>query len=115
VILLLSKIRKGILIENQSEFLCLYLLRFIIFQPQNFNKMKSMKRLSGIYLLFAAFLFTGCPNEEEDTPLDVPEPWPEGMNVYVSGFEDVQQNPIARLWKTVKRKTLPAFPVAQFV
>jgi predicted heme/steroid binding protein len=55
-------------------------------------------------IIFACFavsiIFAGC--EDNKDPLDNPEEleqWPEGLNVYVAGFEEIQDNPAARLWK----------------
>ena len=55
---------------------------------------------SGYCLLFAAILLTGCPKDPTtpDNPEELEE-WPEGQNVYVAGFEKIQDNSVARLWK----------------
>jgi hypothetical protein len=61
-----------------------------------FNKV----RLSVVCLLIGAALFTGCrDNPDENNPPDDPEEWTDGQNVYVTGFETVQKNSVARLWK----------------
>jgi len=58
-----------------------------------------MKRKIIFICLLVSSLFTGCPKEG---PLDDPEEfgnWPAGQNVYTAGFENIQNNPVARVWK----------------
>jgi len=62
-------------------------------------------------LLFTGMLFFCCdpklPEEpEEPEKSEEPEEWPKGQNVYVAGFENVQDNPVARVWKNGKLENL---------
>ena len=66
-----------------------------------FNKIK----LSSFNLLFAALFFVGCDPNENISP-DEPGEWPEGQDVYVAGFEDVEGNSVARLWKNGEMQNL---------
>jgi len=64
-----------------------------------FHKVK----LSSIYLLFAALLFSGCGSKEDnppDDPEDDMEEYTVGQNVFASGFEnEAHSNPLAKVWK----------------
>ena len=56
-------------------------------------------KLSSFSLLLAALLFAGCDHKDKLEPEQNGQEWPDGLNVYVAGFENVQNNPVARLWK----------------
>ena len=66
-----------------------------------FNKVKLLR----IWLPLAMLLLWSCESSlpEESNNL---EEWPEGQNVYVAGFENVQDYPIARVWKNGKVENL---------
>ena len=76
-------------------------------------------KLSSLSLLFAALLFTGCNDNnnlepEPDKPELNEQEWPDGQNVYVAGFENVQTNPVARLWKNGTVQNLTGSSEAAF-
>ena len=74
-------------------------MHWVFVTPQIFIIMSNKSKLSGIYLLFAVFLFVSCGSKENDPPDDMEE-YPNGLDVYAAGFEnDAQGNPIAKVWK----------------
>ena len=64
-----------------------------------FNQVK----ISSIFLFISSLIFWGCDDKSQP---DEQEAWPIGQNVYIAGFEEIQDNSEARLWKNGKMENL---------